>query len=77
MALSSNVEEPLREAEGNLRNALSWSAKNERSVVSREIADIICRIDNLIKMDQFADKLEELQDQLKKKGGGDIFGGFF
>jgi hypothetical protein len=28
-------------------------------------------------MDQFADKLEEIQNQLKKRGGGDMFGGFF
>ena len=77
MSLSDSVKVNLEEAEGSLRNALHWSSKNERPIVSREIADLVCRIDNLIKMDQFADKLEEIQTQLKKKGGGDMFGTFF
>ena len=77
MALSNQVEDSLKEAEGCLRNALHWSAKNEKSFVSREIAEMICRIDNLIKMDQLTDKLEEFQNQMKKKGNGDIFGTFF
>jgi hypothetical protein len=77
MALSNQVEDSLKEAEGCLRNALHWSAKNEKSFVSREISELICRIDNLIKADQMVDKLEEFQNQLKKKGGGDMFGTFF
>lgn len=73
MALSSNVEESLREAEGNLRNALHWSAKNEKPYVSVMIADMISKIDTLIQLDKFSDKLEE---QFKNKGF-DGFGGPF
>ena len=77
MTLSTEVEDLLKEAEGNLRNALYKSSKNERSLTLREISELICRIDNLIKMDQLSDKLEEIQNNLKKRGGGDMFGTFF
>lgn len=73
MALSSNVEESLKEAEGNLRNALHWSAKNEKPYVSVMIADMISKIDTLIQLDKFSDKLEE---KFKNKGF-DGFGGPF
>ena len=59
MALTNQVEDSLKEAEGCLRNALHWSAKNEKPFVSREISDMICRIDTLMKTDQLLDKLED------------------
>jgi len=59
MALSESVENSLKEAEGCLRNALHWSARQEKPFVSREISEMICRIDSLIKTDQLLDKLEE------------------
>lgn len=73
MSLSQNVEESLKEAEGNLRNALHWSAKNEKPFVSVMISRIIADIDGLIQTDKFADKLEEKL----KKNGNDFFNGFF
>ena len=66
MALTNQVEDNLKEAEGCLRNALHWSAKNEKPFVSREISEIICRIDTLMKTDQLLDKLEE-----RMKGNGE------
>ena len=66
MALSSSTQEYLLEAEGCLRNALHWSAKNEKPFVSREISEMICRIDTLVKTDQLLDKLED-----RMKGNGD------
>jgi len=71
MALSESVEESLKEAEANLRNALSYSARQEKPFVSREISEIICRIDSLIKTDQLFDKLEE-----RMKGNGEDRGSF-
>ena len=59
MTLSSSTQEYLLEAEGCLRNALHWSAKNEKPFVSREISDMICKIDSLIKTDALISKLEE------------------
>jgi len=75
MALSESVEQSLKEAEANLRNALAYSARQEKPFVSREISEMICRIDTLIKTDQLFDKLEE-----RMKGNGDdrgMFGTFF
>lgn len=59
MALTNQVEESLKEAEGCLRNALHWSAKNEKPFVNSTISEMICKIDSLIKTDALIDKLEE------------------
>ena len=75
MALSESVEQSLKEAEGNLRNALAYAARQEKPFVSREISEIICRIDTLIKTDQLLDKLE---DRINGKGDDrGMFGNFF
>lgn len=71
MALSESVEQSLKEAESNLRNALAYSARQEKPFVSREISEMICRIDGLIKTDQLIDKLED-----RMKGFGDDKGSF-
>ena len=70
--LTNQVEENLKEAEGCLRNALHWSAKNERPVVCSVIADIISRIDTLQKTDVLLDKLEN-----RKPGDSGSFGSWF
>jgi hypothetical protein len=75
MALSQSVEESLKEAESSLRNALAYAARQEKPFVSREISDMICRIDTLMKTDQLLDKLED-----RMKGNGDdkgTWGTFF
>ena len=75
MSLSESVEQSLKEAEANLRNALAYSARQEKPFVSREISEMICRIDTLIKTDQLFDKLEE---RMKGEGGDrGSFGTFF
>ena len=71
MALSDTVENSLKEAEASLRNALAFSARQEKPFVSREISEMICRIDSLIKTDNLIDKLEE-----RMKGFGDDKGSF-
>lgn len=70
--LTNQVEENLKEAEGCLRNALHWAAKNERPVVCSVIADIISRIDTLQKTDELLDKLEN-----RKQGDSGSFGSWF
>ena len=72
MALSEQVETSLREAQENLRNALSFSARSEQSYVSKHIADMLSNIDNLIDATELIEKLENRQDRYSG-----MFGTFF
>ena len=59
MALSQQVEESLREAQGNLRNALSFAARTEKPYISKHIADMLANVDNLIDADEVLTMFEE------------------
>lgn len=72
MALGQQVEESLKEAEASLRNALAYSARQERPMVCSVISEMISRIDSLIKTDSILDKLET-----RKPGDTGFFGTFF
>jgi hypothetical protein len=71
MALSESVATSLKEAEASLRNALAYAARQERPLVCKTISSMIGDIDQLMKIDDFIDKLEE-------RMGGDkgMFGPF-
>tara|TARA_B100000131_G_scaffold209747_1_gene201682 strand:+ start:271 stop:468 length:198 start_codon:yes stop_codon:yes gene_type:complete len=62
MTLTVKVEESLREAQGNLRNALAYAARNERSYVAKHIADMLANIDNIIDSTKI---LELMEDDIK------------
>ena len=62
MALSKQVETSLIEAQEDLRNALSFSARTEKPYISKHIADMMAQIDNLIDIIPLLDKVEELKD---------------
>tara|TARA_B100001029_G_scaffold159093_1_gene146187 strand:- start:1253 stop:1459 length:207 start_codon:yes stop_codon:yes gene_type:complete len=47
MTLSKQVQDSLDEAQGNLRNALAYAARNEEPYMSKHIADIMFSIENL------------------------------
>ena len=72
MALGSQVEESLKEAEASLRNALAFAARQERPVVCSVIADLISRIESLQSTDSLLDKLEN-----RKLGDSGFFGTMF
>lgn len=72
MALSSKISEELLEVKSHLRNALKFSAMNEKNYISKHIADILYAVDNLEKMEMIADKLEN-----RKPGDNNFFGTFF
>ena len=72
MALSKSVEESLQEAEGALRNALAFAARQEEPYVGKQIAEMIMNIDTLIKMDRLFDKLDN-----REPGSRGSFGSFF
>lgn len=59
MALSESVESSLKEAEAALRNALAYAARQERPLVCKTISAMIGDIDQLMKIDELIDKLEE------------------
>lgn len=59
MALSESVETSLKEAEASLRNALAYAARQERPLVCKTISAMIGDIDQLMKIDELIDKLEQ------------------
>ena len=72
MALGTQVEESLKEAQQSLRNSLAFAARTERPMVCSVIADLISRIDSVMHTDAFLDKLET-----RKPGSSGDFGAFF
>ena len=72
MALGSQVEESLKEAVENLRNALAFAARTERPMVCSVIADLISRIESVQNTDAILDKLDS-----RKFGDTGMFGPFF
>ena len=72
MALSQSVEQSLKEAESNLRNALAFAARGERPMVCSVIADLISRIESLQSTDSILDKLEN-----RNSGDSGMFGTWF
>ena len=46
MALSEQVKDSLEDAKSNLKNALAFSARNEKPMISKHIADMLANIDN-------------------------------
>ena len=72
MALGSQVEESLKEAEASLRNALHWASRTERPMVISVIADLISRIESVQNTDAILDKLEN-----RGPGSSGSFGSMF
>ena len=60
MALSKQVEDSLIDAQQDLSNALSFSARTEKPYVSKHIADMLAQIDNLVEVIPLLDKLEKM-----------------
>ena len=65
MALSKSVIESLEEAQGALRNALAYAARNERPMVCETIAKILASIDTIESSESIMDTL----DGFKNTGG--------
>jgi molecular chaperone GrpE (heat shock protein) len=70
--LSAKVKEELLEAQSHLRNALKNSAVNEKTFVSKSIADILHTLDNLERTEDLLEKLDS-----RKFGDTGTFGQFF
>ena len=59
MPLSEQVESSLRDAQEDLRNALSFAARTEKPYISKHIADMLSNIDNIITIAPILEKVEE------------------
>ena len=68
MALSQSVIDSLKEAESHMRNALSYSSRQESPYVSLVLSEMIVKLDQLIQTDKFLDKVEGM---MKKYEGGE------
>ncbi len=60
MALSETVEESLRDAQSDLRNALAFAARSEKPYISKHIADMLSNIDNLCAVTELLDSTENI-----------------
>ena len=58
MALSESVESSLQEAEADLRNALSFAARQERPAVCKDIANILKDLENIRITDTVLDMID-------------------
>jgi len=72
MALGTQVEESLKEAQESLHNSLAFAARTERPMVCSVVADLISRIDSVMSTDSLLDKLET-----RRPGSNGNFGVFF
>ena len=72
MALSETVKSSLRDAQENLRNALAFSARQEKPFVSKNIADMLTQIENVIDASEVIAQIEK-----RKDGDSGMFGTFF
>ena len=72
MALSETVKASLRDAQENLKDALACAARTEKSYVSKNIADMLYQVDNLIDASEMIEKIEN-----RKDGDSGFFGTFF
>jgi hypothetical protein len=66
MALSDTVKNSLEEAKSDLKNALSFSARQEDSNISVEIAKLIQAIDVIINYDKLLDLAKKRFEDFKK-----------
>ena len=58
MTLSTPVEDSLREAQSNLRNALAYAARTESPYTSKHIAEMLSKIEAIIDAEAFLSKIE-------------------
>ena len=64
MSLSTQVQESLRDAQANLRNALAYAARTESAYTSKHIADMLSKIEAIIDTEHIITQIEENNDTL-------------
>ena len=59
MKVSKQVEDSIKDAIENLRNALAFAVRSEDPYIAKHIADKIMDLDTLIQVNQLIDDLEK------------------
>lgn len=59
MKVSKQVEDSIKDAIENLRNALAFAARSEDPYIAKHIADKIMDLDTLIQVNQLMNDLEK------------------
>ena len=59
MSLSTQVQESLRDAQANLRNALAYAARTESAYTNKHIADMLSKIEAKIAAEDFIHQVEQ------------------
>ena len=72
MPLTEQVQTSLRDAQEDLRNALAFSARNEKPFISKHIASMLHDVDNIIDAADIVEKLEN-----RTNGDSGLFGNYF
>lgn len=67
ITISESTRESLKEAIGLLKNAAAYAARNDSPEVTREIAEVLCRADAILKYDEVMGAVEEYTQQLRDK----------
>ena len=58
MTLSKQVEDSLREAQNDLRNALAFAARTESPYVNKHIADLLSTSEAILDMQKIVETIE-------------------
>lgn len=66
MALSNSVEESLNEASAHLRNALAFSARQERPVVCTQIVKCLSDIESIGSFENILDTLDNRISEMEE-----------
>ena len=61
MKVSKQVEDSIKDAIGNLRNALAFAARSEEPYIAKHLADKIMDLDTLIAVNQLMADLENVK----------------
>jgi len=61
MKVSKQVEDSVKDAIENLRNALAFAARSEEPYIAKHLADKIMDLDTLIEVNQLMSDLENIK----------------
>ena len=62
MTLSTPVEDSLREAQSNLRNALAYAARTESPYTTKHIADMLSKIEAIMDAEELINHFVSEED---------------